>query len=306
MLFDRQRDISALRQRENPSRHAVPVDFHPARKGLILIGGDERLHVFALGRTFPEPDDIPRAHLERGGVDLMIVDDEMAMGDELAGMRPRTRETHQTDGVVKPPFQHTEQVLARDAFLALGSLEEQMELFLGHAVVSFHFLFFTKLDGIAQNPLPGTSMLSRREGPPLHRTLVGQAFMSLEKQLGFFHSAESAIRDLKSSHDCLLISSSPSDSSSPADAASVVRNRRNVLDRFDFQAGRLHGADGRFPSGSGPGDPDIDVADSVILRFDRRILGGELGLRTAFPLRGALEPPRFRRSPNRPRCRCGR
>src|SRR6516162_9780669 len=59
-------------------------------------------------------------------------------------------------------------------------------------------------------------------------------------------------------------------------AASVVRQRRHVLDRLDLEARRLEGADSTLASRAGALHADLDLADAVLLRLVRDFLGGAL------------------------------
>ena len=102
------------------------------------------------------------------------------------------------------PFEHRQQVLAGDALLALGPLEEEPELFLGHAVEPFELLLLAQLDGVAQHALPGAAVLARRVGPPFEGALVGQALVALEIELVLLYAAEPAIGSFVFRHDGLL------------------------------------------------------------------------------------------------------
>ena len=52
-----------------------------------------------------------------------------------------------------------------------------------------------------------------------------------------------------------------------------MRQRRDVLDGLDVQAGGLQGGDGRLAAGAGALDPHLDLLDAEL----RRLLGGDLG-----------------------------
>ena len=59
--------------------------------------------------------------------------------------------------------------------------------------------------------------------------------------------------------------------------AAVVRQRRDVLDRLDVQAGGLQGGDGRLAAGAGALDPHLDLLDAELRRLLGARLGGALG-----------------------------
>src|SRR5262249_5797076 len=59
--------------------------------------------------------------------------------------------------------------------------------------------------------------------------------------------------------------------------AAVVRQRRDVLDGLDVEAGGLQRRDGRFAAGAGALDADLDLLQAELGRPLRRGLGGALG-----------------------------
>src|SRR5262249_32040260 len=60
-------------------------------------------------------------------------------------------------------------------------------------------------------------------------------------------------------------------------AAAVVRQRRDVLDGLDVQAGGLQGGDGRLAAGAGALDADLDLLEAELGRLLRGGLGSPLG-----------------------------
>src|SRR3954451_681134 len=80
-----------------------------------------------------------------------------------------------------------------------------------------------------------------------------------------------------------------SDSAPLGRAAAVVRNRGDVLDRADLEAGRLQAPDSGLTAGAGTLDEHVDLAHPVLHRLAGRVLGGHLrGERRG--LAGAFEP----------------
>jgi len=65
----------------------------------------------------------------------------------------------------------------------------------------------------------------------------------------------------------MMVSFRPSDPPAAADAATVVRDGRHVLDGLDLDAGGLHGADGRFPPRAWAFEADINVPDAEFAAF---------------------------------------
>src|SRR5450755_1586896 len=60
-------------------------------------------------------------------------------------------------------------------------------------------------------------------------------------------------------------------------AAAIVRNRGDVLNRADLQAGRLQGPDGSLPARAGTLHEDVDFAHAVLHRTARGGLRSHLG-----------------------------
>src|ERR1043165_116997 len=78
----------------------------------------------------------------------------------------------------------------------------------------------------------------------------------------------------KAHRDLFLVKSDPAPLGR---TAAVVRDRRDVLDRLDVEAGRGQGADGGLASGAGALDLHVDRTDAVLLRELGGVLGRDLG-----------------------------
>ena len=204
VFLDRKGDVLARGQREDPALQVLPIDLEPARHGLGAVRGHDGLDVLALGRPGPEGDDVARLDQRGGDIGPVIVDPEVAVPDELAGVPPGQGEPEQEDDVVQPPFEHGQEVLAGDPLLSLGPFEEEAELLLRHAVVPFQLLLLAELDGVPQHPLARASVLARGVGPPFEGALVGQALRALEIELVLLDAAEPAIGSLIFRHGGLL------------------------------------------------------------------------------------------------------
>ena len=59
--------------------------------------------------------------------------------------------------------------------------------------------------------------------------------------------------------------------------ATVVRQRRHILDGLDDQPGRLQGGDGRFATGAGAFDAHLDLLETELGGAISAGLGGALG-----------------------------
>src|SRR4029450_11001924 len=108
---------------------------------------------------------------------------------------------------------------------------------------------------------PAAAVLAGRVGSLLHRALGAPALGALEEGLGLLAPAELAVR-AGVSRQCLL---ALSDAAPLGRAAAVVGDGGDGLEALDFRGGRLQGADGRLPAGTGALDEHVDSADGVPL-----------------------------------------
>jgi hypothetical protein len=93
------------------------------------------------------------AGLQRVGrdVDLLAVDEEVAVAHELTSLRARGGEAHAVDRVVEAPFEQLEQRLAGDAAGAVGHFEVAAELIFEHAVGALDLLLLAQLHAVADH-----------------------------------------------------------------------------------------------------------------------------------------------------------
>src|ERR1041384_1537259 len=68
----------------------------------------------------------------------------------------------------------------------------------------------------------------------------------------------------------------PSDPAPLGRAAAIVRNRGDILDRADLEAGRLQRPDRGLPARARALDEHLDLLEAVLLRLARGVLGGHL------------------------------
>ncbi len=100
------------------------------------------------------------------------------MAHQLAGLGPAGSPTGAEHHVVGPQLEHAQQVLTRDALLAVGFLVQVVELLLEYAVDPAGLLLLAELGQILRalaHPVP--AVLARRVGPALdgalHRVALG-------------------------------------------------------------------------------------------------------------------------------------
>lgn len=194
MFFHWEGDVLTGRQIQDFSLNPLPVDFQPTRNSLVLVGIHDGLERFILTRLVFECDNISLIHLERGNVDIPIIDSKMPMGDQLASMASGVRKPDKIDDIIQPSLQCGKKIFSSDTSFFLSSQEKKPELFLRHPVISFQLLFLSELKTVSQDPSPHSSVLSRRIKPPLYRTIIGETLVSLQEKLDLLSSTEAADR----------------------------------------------------------------------------------------------------------------
>src|SRR5207247_2040450 len=238
LLLHRQIDLLARRHRHDASGDRCRVEGEPA-------GDAAALHLFhrmfdrrVLLRPAEYRDHVAFLHRVRRDVHLLAVDEEVPVAHELPGLRTRRRQAEPVDDVVEPPLEKLQQRHARDAARPLGRLEVAAELILEHAVDALHLLLLAELQAVAgELRLPRLAVLARREVALLDGALLRVAAFPFQEQLHALAAAQPADGSNVTRH----LHSPPL-----RWTAAVVRNRRDVADRFHFEADRLQCADRRL------------------------------------------------------------
>src|SRR3954468_7402401 len=284
LLLDRGVDDLTGRHRVDQDAHAVGDDLDPCRNGPaagLRSGDDKRGHLHARRAHL---DDVVLADEERRDVDLLAVDQEVAVLDELARHVTAVREAGAVDDVVEPTLEQLEKVLAGLAGTPVGFLVVTAELLLEHAVDAGALLLLPLLQEVLGVLGATAAVLTRRVRTDLDRALRGLALAALEEQLHLLAAATLAVRAGVPSH----VSSYLSNPSALRRAAAVVRNWGRVLNGADLEADSLQAPDGGLTAGAGTLHEHVDLAHAVLLRATRGRLGGHLrGERRRLP--GALE-----------------
>src|SRR5262249_47749779 len=127
---------------------------------------------------------------ERGNIDALVVDLEMAMPNELPRLRARIREAHAEDDVVQSQLQLLKQILSRLSFGGGGSMVVAAELALEQAIHSLYLLLLAQLHSVTRELHPSLAMLPRRIRPALDGALVGVAAVTFEVHLQIFTATD--------------------------------------------------------------------------------------------------------------------
>src|SRR5439155_2241459 len=137
-------------------------------------------------------DDVAHLHLERGNVDLALVDAEVGVAHELPGLRAGVGEAEAEDHVVEALLQVLEQVLAGLALGHRAAVVVAAELALEQAVEALHFLFLAKLHAVLGELGAALAVLARRIRAALDGALVRVAAVALQIHLQIFAPADAA------------------------------------------------------------------------------------------------------------------
>src|SRR3954466_12442571 len=201
LLLDRGVDDLPGREVVHEDAHPVGDAPQPRRHGPAAglgAGDDERRHLHAR-RT--HLDDVVLADEERRDVDLLAVDQEVAVLDELARHVTAVREAGAVDDVVEPTLEQLEKVLAGLAGTPVGFLVVTAELLLEHAVDAGALLLLPLLQEVLGVLGATAAVLTRRVGTDLDRALRGLALAALEEQLHLLAAATLAVRAGVPSHE---------------------------------------------------------------------------------------------------------
>src|SRR5690606_4268541 len=240
----------------------------------------------------PHFDDVVLRDPVRRDVDLLAVDEEVAVPDQLPGHVPGLGEPRPVDHVVQPRLQDLQQDVTGLARPAVGLLVVAPELLLQHSVDPTGLLLLPQLEQVLGLLGPATAMLAGREGTRLERALRALALAALQEQLRLLPTAATAVRTCVTRHFSLYLS----DPAPLRRTAAVVRLWRDIGDRAHLQTGGLQRADRGLTTGARALDKDVDLLHPVLHRPARGRLGGQLrGERSG--LAGALEAHLARGSP---------
>src|SRR6185295_16532750 len=177
------RALEAALVEVEPGRDAAPVD-----RLQRLVDADD------LAALLLDRHHVAHLHLEAGDVDLAVVDAEVAVPDQLAGLGAGVGEAEAEDDVVEPLLEELEQVLAG---LALGGAAAQVvaaELRLEQAVEPLHLLLLAQLHAVLGELGATLAVLARRIRAALDGALVRVAAVALQIHLQIFAPADAAGR----------------------------------------------------------------------------------------------------------------
>ena len=191
----------ALRQTEEGAGELLGVHFDVADGSGLGIEGF--LHHLEGAVAFEGDDVVDGAKVGRD-IDLLAIDEDMAVVDELAGAGASAGEAHAIDEVVETGLEDAEEGEAGDGFLVgFGDEEQAAELTLIHAIEGAELLLLEELgavfavlaravgpflefvSGLKDGEIEVTGFLPRRFGVPGHYFM--SPFFALQSQECLLH-----------------------------------------------------------------------------------------------------------------------
>src|SRR5207247_8824538 len=111
---------------------------------------------------FFNTDHLVNADLVRRNIDLLTVNEDVAVRDKLPGLSMGCGETETDESIVQTPFELCQEVFAGDTLLPDGFFEIRPELIFEDAVDTLHLLLFPELQPVADEFRPSiVAVLSR-------------------------------------------------------------------------------------------------------------------------------------------------
>src|SRR5919107_1668773 len=295
LLLDRDLDLLTHRELVDQDPHPVGDDVHPAGNEPLaerLAGHDERSH---LQRLLPHVDHVVLRDLERRDVDLLPVDQEVAVGDQLAGVAAGPGEAGAVHHVVEAALEELQQVVTGLAGTPRRLVVVPDELLLEDAVGEAGLLLLAELQQVLRLLRPAAGALAGGGGGAAARPVAAdEVDAETARLLG--HGA-----GVTGHVSCLLARLGGSDPAPLGRTAAVVGGGRDVLDRADLEADRTERADRGLTARAGALDEDVDLLHAVLHRPPTGRLGGHLRgergrLARALEADGARRGPRDHRA----------
>src|SRR6266545_6787814 len=162
LLLQRNVDLRALGQLVHEHPQPTWNDLQPSRNrpvALSLAGDQERCR---LERLRLDVDDVVRRDAEARDVDLLAVDQEVAVADELASGATRAGNACAIHDVVQARLEDLQQVVAGLALALGGLLVVAAELLLQHAVAVLGLLLLLHLQQVLALLDARATVLARR------------------------------------------------------------------------------------------------------------------------------------------------
>ena len=145
-------------------------------------------------------DDVAGTHQIARDVELLAVDENVAVGAHLTGLSAARGEPEAGDDVVETSFQEGHQGVAGIARAAAGQLEILAELALEDPVVALDLLLLAQTDRVFARLAPAELVHARNPFAPVDGAFRGVAARPFQEELQTFTAAEPADRPDVASH----------------------------------------------------------------------------------------------------------
>src|SRR5688572_2680118 len=192
LLVELERHLLARRFGEHRARQLRRVAAHPFGDlcRLHRLGGD--LEILTAATAVANLDAVADLDPEARDVGRTAVHREVAVADELSGLRAARREAHAIDGVVEAHLEQAQQVLAGHALVLLRLLEVVAELALEDRVALAHLLLLAQLQPVLAHLAAAHGVHARRRAAALEGALARIAAAALQEELEPLATADAA------------------------------------------------------------------------------------------------------------------
>src|SRR5712664_3477685 len=205
LLLDGHGDVVARRRRLHRALEPALVQVEPGGDAAAVHRLQRLVDADDLAGLLLHRDHVAHLHLVAGDVDLAVVDAEVAVAHQLAGLGAGVGEAQPEDDVVEALLEELEQVLAG---LALGGAAAQVvaaELRLQQAVEALDLLLLAQLHAVLGELGAPLAVLARRVRTALDRALVRVAAVALQIHLQVLSPADPAGRLRVACHSWMLL-----------------------------------------------------------------------------------------------------
>jgi hypothetical protein len=184
----------------------------------------------------------------------------MSVVNQLPGLTAGIGESGPVHDIVQTPFQHYQKIFTGYTLAAVRDIKVALELAFQKSVHSADFLLFPQLQGKVSGFFARPSLFPGGIGTAIIRTFVRETPITLQKELGPFPAAYSAL-----GISIFSQFSSSLNSAALGRATAVMRNRGNVPNKSNINANIVDGPHCGFTPGTGSLDQDSDCVHAVFL-----------------------------------------
>src|SRR5437660_2324455 len=192
LLLDGHGDVLARRRGFHRAAECGLVEIEPGGNAAAVDRLERLVDADDLLALVLDRDDVAHPHLEGGDVDLALVDAEVPVAHQLAGLGAGVGEAEAEDDVVEPLLEIRQEILAGLALRRAAPQVVAAELRLEQAVEPLHLLLLAQLHAVLGELGAALAVLAGRIRAALDGALVRVAAVALQIHLEVFAPADAA------------------------------------------------------------------------------------------------------------------